>query len=76
VHGGNSGGVFVLGGGAPDALLQAVSVWLVKTLDQDEPKVSRGGARGDEATHVTIKFERAQIPTLWDHVRLRPHVQE
>ena len=28
-------------------------------LDQDEPEVSRDGAGGDEATHVTIKFERA-----------------
>ena len=28
-------------------------------LDQDEPEVSRDGAGGDEAAHVTIKFERA-----------------
>jgi hypothetical protein len=58
VHGGNSGGVLSLGEGVRCVAADRIS-WLVKALDQGEPEVSRDGAGGDEATHVTIKFERA-----------------
>ena len=58
MHGGNSGGVLSLGEGVRCVAADRIS-WLVKALDQGEPEVSRDGAGGDEATHVTIKFERA-----------------
>ena len=59
VHGGNSGGVFVLGGRRVRCVAAGRISWLVKALDQGEPEVSRDGTGGDEATHVTIKSERA-----------------